>query len=346
MPTVDINGKLVDFPDDLPPDKLKSAVSMAASRLGPESSFQEMGQLAGKSTGRQIWEGMKIPEQMSKRGLSDLANMVPRPQPTGNVAADLARGTPGVIADTLKETAPGFVSRLSMLAAGAAPALKLAGKAAAPIGRAVAGGLEDWAGIRPAGTLSTAAKDASLIFAKGKDAAGQFYKAEPSLGGASIFSGMYKPEQIVDTAREYLAKGGQMEPSEGLMYRKAVDALAKSGRYVKDELYAMRQEADAIAKSSENIAAGDAASKRGMMANAMRSIFPKNVGGRASPFKVGEALALSGMGPAGKAASALFSPIVLGAGATAGGAAARIASDPGAAVSVLQAIRRMRGNQQ
>lgn len=293
---------------------------------------------------RKGWDALAKPEQLSRQGLQQISNMIPEGKITGNLPADIARGTPRILANTMAQAAPGFVSRGALVTAGAAPVLGALGKAAAPLGKSIASGLEDWAGIKPTGTLAEAAKDPTLLFAKGKDAAGKFYEAGKSElpKGASVFQGMYKPEQIVDKAREILDKGGKLEPSEGLVYRKAIDSLMKSGRYVKDELMSMRDEADAIAKSSENIATGDVTALRGMRANAMRSLFPKNVGGRASPFKVGEAMALSHFGPAGKAASVLFSPLALGSGVTAGGVAGRLASNPRSAVAIQQLLRQMR----
>lgn len=307
-----------------------------------ETSLQEFSQLKGLPFRQKIWQGLTIPEQMSKSGLSKLSSMVPEGKVTGNLPMDIARGTPRIMADTFSKAAPPFLSRASLLTMAAAPMIGMAGKALAPVGEGIASGLEDWSGIKPSGSVKEAAKDASLIFSKGKSAAGKFYKAEPELGKAGLFSGMYKPEQIVDKAQEIISKGGKLEPSEGLMYRKAIDSLMKSGRYVKDELISMRNEANAIAKESENIKSGDIASRRGMMANALRSLTPKNIGGRSSPFKVGEGLALAHMGPLGKLAALAFSPAAIGVGATALGGAGRIASNPQSAVAALQLLRQLR----
>src|SRR3990167_199115 len=65
------------------------------------------------------WNALGKPEQLSREGLTKLSGMVPNPEPTGNMAMDIMKGTPRVIGDTLAETAPGFVSRGSILTAGA-----------------------------------------------------------------------------------------------------------------------------------------------------------------------------------------------------------------------------------
>lgn len=292
------------------------------------------------------WDALQKPEQLSRQGLQQIAQFIPEGKITGNKFGDIARGTPRIIADTIAEAAPGFVSRGSIVAGAAAPVIGGLAKAASPIAESVAGGLEDWAGIKPSGSLMGALRDPSLIFSKGTKSAKPFYKAaEKEIPkGSSIFSGMYKPEQIVDKARETLDKGGKLEPSEALTYRKAVDILSKSGRYVKDELFSMRQEADQIAKQSENIAQADPLHKRGMMASSLRSLAPKNVGGRFSPFKVGEALALAHMGPLGKVATVMFSPLALGLGATALGAAGRVASNPSASITAQQLLNFLRNS--
>lgn len=309
------------------------------------ASFPEVSAVlnSNKSKLGKTWDMLKVPAQMSSRGLGYIANAIPKPEPTGNLPMDLLKGYPRIEAEMAQEAAPGFINRAAFVTGGASKALGLAGKALAPIGRGIASGLEDWAGIRPEGALGEAIKDSGLIFSRGVLKAKPLYeagKAELS-EGTNIFKGMYKPEKIVDTAQEYLSKGGKLEPAEALMYRKAIDSLAKSGRYVKDELFSMRKTADAMAKASENISEADRLHWRGLQAQSLRSLFPKNVGGRASPFKVAEGLALAHMGPVGKALSVLFSPVALGLGATGLGVAGRVASNPGSAVAVQQLLNKL-----
>lgn len=319
MPTIDINGQLIDFPDELTPDQLQNAVSQAAKQMGDQQPKQ--GLL------RRGFDALAVPEQMSRRGLGMIAGMVPKPEPTGNLPLDVIKGTPGVLADTMAEGAPSFISRGSILTAGAA---KAAG-ALAPAAKAVLRGIgkqgEELSGIAPKaeGALEAAFKDSSLMFAKGKKAAGAMYEAGKAelKEGANLFKGMYKPEEILDTAKEYLSKGGKLEAAEALMARKAVDSLMRSGRYVKDELMAIRNVFDDMAKASSNISGADAVYKRGVQSEALRNVFPQNKYGGASGFKTALATALAQI-PGGQILTApLFSPATQGAMATAAGAATR-----------------------
>ena len=321
MATVEINGNLVDFPDDLTPEQLQQAVASAAQQMGGQQPDE-------RSLMRKGWDALAVPEQKSRDGLNMLAGMVPKPEPTGNLGMDLLKGTPRIAAETMAEAAPSFVSRGALLAGGAA---KLAGgmaPLAKPILRAIGKQGEELSGIAPKaeGALEAAYKDPTLIFAKGKKAAGAAYEAGKAEleAGANIFKGMYKPEQILDKAKDYLAKGGTFEPAEALIVRKAVDSLMKSGRYVKDELMAIRNVVDPMAKASSNISAGDVAYQRGVKAEALRNIFPQNKYGGASGFKTALATAMAQMGPVGKTLMApLFSPITQGVVATGAGVLAR-----------------------
>ena len=79
------------------------------------------------------------------------------------------------------------------------------------------------------------------------------------------------------------------------------------------------------------------------MASSLRALGPKNVGGKVSPFKIAEGLAMAHMGPLGKLAGAALSPLALGTGASALGAGSQIASNPRAAVAALQLLRKLKG---
>lgn len=293
------------------------------------------------------WDALAVPEQKSREGLQMLAGMVPKPEPTGNLPLDIIKGTPRIAADTMAEAAPGFVSRLSLLTAGGA---KVAGEMA-PLAKTVLRSIgtqgEELSGIAPkaAGALEGAYKDPTLIFSKGKKAAGQFYeaakdeanaakdtyKATSMNGGGvvnmekapSVLANLYKPEQILDTANEFVKGGGKLDPAEALKVRKALDILLKSKQAVPDELYRMREEYDALAKASDNISSGDAAYQRGMKADALRNAFPQNKYGGASAFKLGIMTALENMGLPGKAALLAISPAAQGMAATGAGVMAR-----------------------
>jgi len=338
MARVDINGNVVEFPDSLSEEELNQAVSSAATQLGTQDK---------RSLPVKAWQALRKPEEMSRAGLQMLANYVPKPEPTGNLPLDLIKGTPRVAADTIAEAAPGFISRGALVTAGAlrgaqsiAPELAAIGK---PMLRAIGSQAEEMSGIAPraAGSLEAAYKDPSLIFSKGKQAAGQFYEAaKDELNSAShafrptsinpegvvnmektgdILSGMYKPMEILDKANEFIRGGGKLEPAEALKVRKAIDVLLKSKQSMPDELYKMRDEFDAMAKASSNIATGDETYVRGMRAQALRNLFPQNKYGGASAFKTMLLKLTGGM------AAPLLSPVVQGGAATAAGVVSRAA---------------------
>jgi hypothetical protein len=343
MPVVDIYGNSVEFPDSLSPNDLNNAVAAAAKQMAPPPPQKG---IVGKTL-----DALTVPEQMSRQGLTQLAGMVPNPEPRGNLPMDLVRGAPRIAADTMAEAAPGFISRASLLTAGGAKVLG----AAKPVLGAIASGasrqLESASGIAPknVGSLENTFKDPSIILAKGKEVAGKLYEAGKAEmpKAANIFKGMYKPEQIVDAAKEYMDKGGTLETPEALIYRKAISSLLKSGRYVKDELMSLKDEADSIVKASKNFSEADRLHARGATATAIRKIFPQNQGGGTSAFKSGVGLAMSAI-PGGKVlAAGLLSPLVQGTGAAALGLAAKagagsVLTQPARAVTALQAALQYR----
>lgn len=309
------------------------------------ASFPEVSSLlnSNKSLGGKAWDALKIPAQMSQRGLNSIAGAMPNPEFTGNLPMDLIKHFPKVEAEIAAEAAPGFINRASIVTAGASKLLGAFGKTLSPIGRGLATQAEDWAGIRPEGSLTEAAKDASLIFAPGKKAASPMYEAAKTTGGIADklrrIPGKAKFLRVADK----LADQGALPPENALEGRKIAGKLLDKGGgvFTEDYLRGLVDKFSAIAKSNENIAAGDVAHRRGLMANAIRSIAPKNVGGRASPFKVAEAMALAHLGPLGKAVGLMFSPLALGLGATGAGIAGRVAANPAASVAALQAFRKM-----
>ncbi len=286
--------------------------------------------LAGKA-----WDMLQVPSQMAGRGLNAMAGAVPEPEPTGNLPMDILKGTPKIAANTLAQAAPGFVSRASMLTAGASNVLQALRPVGSVVGKAVAGEAENLTNAVP-GSLGRAWNDPTLIFAKGKSAASGLYNAGKAEleQGANLFKDMYKPDEIIDTAKAYLDKGGKLEPAEALIYRKALDIVGRSRNVVKDGLVNMRGVADDAVKESDNLSAADATFKRGLDAESLRRLVPQNKYGGSSAFKMALMGALGRiLGPAG---AGLLSPAVHGAVATAGGIAERVATNPQAAVAAQQ----------
>lgn len=366
MPRVQINDAVVDFPDSLSPDELNSAVSSAAQQMSPPQSM-----------GQKAWNALAWPEKKSREGLQMLAGMVPKPEPTGNLPMDLLKGAPRIAADTMAEAAPGFVSRNAILGSAAGEALGAGAPAIKGVLRSIGRQGEEMSGIAPKaeGALEAAYKDPTLIFAKGKKAAGGFYEAaKDDLNAAKdtyratsqagdgvvnmektkdIFSGKYQPHDILDTANKFIEGGGKMEPAEALKVRKAIDIMLKSKQNVPDELYKMRDIYDGIAKSSDNLAAGDAAYQRGIQADALRNVFPQNKYGGASAFKSAVAAAVAKIPGGQLLAAPMFSPMTQGALATGAGVATRalspfVASGQNMAMiqAITEALNRRRQNAQ
>lgn len=267
------------------------------------------------------YEALNIPSQLSRKGLGMIAEAVPAVEPTGNVVRDVALNYPKIMTEAVAEVAPKFVDRASLLTAGVLGTARAATPLIKGAGGLVGKGLEALSGLehQTPGVLKEAAKDATLFFSRGKEAAAKLYEAAKNGTQFNIFKGLYKADDIVDTAKAYINKGGVLEPTEALMYRKAVDKLMKSGKIVKDELIAMRQEADAIAKQSDLVAQADPLYVRGLRAEALRNLLPQNKLGGSSAFKTGIA---AFTGPLG----VLMSPLAQGAAATAAGVGARLAS--------------------
>lgn len=321
MAIVDINGNLVEFPDDLSPGQLQSAVARAATQLSPNSAPSKKPSLASKA-----WDALSVPEKMSREGLQMISKRVSpqaAPEVTGNLPRDIAMNAGRIGAETLAEVAPSFVSRESIVTAGGLKAVKAAKPLIKGGGKLLAKGAEALSGLehKTPGVLVEAAENPALIFSKGKKAASAFYEAaKAEMGKASIFANKYKPEEIIDAAQEYMSKGGQLQPAEALAYRKALSKLIKSGRYINDELIVMANEADEIAKQSHNIAMADPIYAKGAKAEALRSFLPLNKSGGASTFKtiVGGAMNLASLG--------VMSPIVQGGAATAVGLGAKAMS--------------------
>lgn len=328
----------IDGPDNASPEEvMKQAQSLIPSKsteldaMTSSTPYQDIWNQPGKGIGTKTWESLAVPAQTASKILGYLASQVPEGQITGNMASDIARGSPRILANTVAQAAPGFINRTALLTAGASKALQALRPVGSAIGQGVAGQLESATGSNP-GSLARAWNDPSLIFAEGKKAAGPLYEAgKAEMQGANIFKDLYKPDEIVQTAQDYLSKGGKLEPAEALIYRKALDILGRSRNVVKDALVGMRQGADEAVKASENMSGADKAFQRGLDAESLRKLVPSNKYGGASAFKMGI------MGLLGPSWAGLLSPVVHGALSTAGGVALRAMTNPAAAVAADRA---------
>lgn len=191
-------------------------------------------------------------------------------------------------------------------------AMPIVNKAAGAAGR----GLEGISGLeyKSPGVLKEAANDSSLLFGKGKKAAGLAYETikddlqvRPSMLSATSH------KEIIDDAK-YALENGDLSPQEALIARQAID---KSRDTVPSStVNYLRPKFDAIAKTITKDA--DEWFKRALKSEALQKIFATNKSGGTSVAKLWGALV------AGGGVGAIpMSPVVQGAAATATGLAGR-----------------------
>jgi len=229
------------------------------------------------------WDALAIPEKKSREGLQMIAEAVsPNQEVTGSLPRDIAINLPRIGMESLAETAPGFISRGSILTAGALKSVGMAGKALKPILKAGASQVESLSGTAP-GALTAAYKDSTLMGAPGKKAVQRLYQeGKEALGGGfrQTLKEIPDKKQFVDEAFK-LAKEGKLTPSEALEARKTLDSVKKtvSGPYFEE----VRGKLDKIAKVA--FEKGDAAYQRAVKAESLRNLIPQNKYGGASAFK-------------------------------------------------------------
>lgn len=332
-------GKSISLTGDSPPTE-QELIDIFAQVHGSNPNGDQSAQSDQSQKGmlQKAWDVLGTAEPMAGATLDVIASQIPGREPTGNKFLDVVGNIPRVGAETLAQTIPPNYSRTALgLSVGSAalegvsPALKVLRQGIGNQADSVTGAAK--------GAMNAAWEDASLIFSKGKKAATPLYEAaKAEMKGASLFEGMTDAKEVVNTAKDYLAKGGVLEPVEALTYRKALDVLGRSPRVMKDALIPMRQAADAMAKASPNIAEADPLYQRGLQAESLRNLMPQNKYGGASAFKMGIMAALQHLGLAGKLAGAVVSPAVSGSVATLGGIASRIARNPAAVLTARQAL--------
>ena len=279
------------------------------------------------SFGQKAWNFLSIPEKKSKEGLKILSNMIPNPEPSGNLPMDIIKGTPKIAAETLAETAPGFVSPLSIALSGTLGAAKIAKPLIKAGGKMLGRGLEAASGLsyKTPGILAETVSDPSLPFGKGLDAARSIYKGVQDSGNvAKELSEPLTHQEYIGRSLEKL-KSGSLTPEEALEARKSLDKIRKT---LTDVGYKKTREIfDAFAK--EKFAKADQAYARAIKSEALRQFFPVNKGGTPSIFKVGiggatiphlmpftspmvQGLGASGVGLIGKTVSPLIENPSLG----------------------------------
>ncbi len=355
----------VNAPDGATPDQIHQAALSATEHY--KSQMQSIGQdplsmaavKEGVSGPKAFWsKGLTLPERATGEAFKRLGAMLPSqpPPPTGNLLTDVVKGTPSAIRPSVEmagKVVPPFLSRASLLTAGAAPLItKGVGvglKYAGALGSKIASQAEEMSGIAPkaAGALEEAATNPSIWFQKGVKQAGKLYGKAKELAGsttrlttklASKLKSVPDNHDVVSKAFQIIESGGDLNPSEAQLARKSVDNLWRSRQYPKEVIESLRNLFDKIVKSDKGMSAADADFARSIKADAIRNIFPQNKYGGASAFKT-LLLFFGNLGKSPTKAIAdvtALSPAAQGLTATALGAGARtvgaLAETPAAVV--------------
>lgn len=281
--------------------ELEEQEAKAQSQTAPKNSLMAM---------------LSIPEQKSREGLNMIAQAVsPKQEVTGNMARDVAMNTPRIAMESLADTAPGFISKESILTAGAlrtlkaaAPAIKAIGKGAAKAGESISG-ME----YKTPGILEKIAKDPKFLFSKGKSAASQLYEDAKKVGGdAGSLSEIPEKKKMVEISYK-LAKKGKINPTQAFEARKQLSDIKDT---VTDGFFRK-----ATAKFNEIakpvFAEADKAFSEGIKADEARRFLPVNKSG-------GTSIAKSAIGTlTGVLPTIAMSPLAQSTAAAAAGTAAK-----------------------
>lgn len=231
-----------------------------------------------------IMDLLSLPEKKSREGLNMIAEAVsPKQEVTGNMARDIAMNLPRIAAESLADTAPGFISKEALLTGGAlkgiklgAPAIKTVGKYAAKAGESISG-ME----YKNAGILKKMAENPKMLFAKGKDSASNLYEAAKKLGGeGGALSEIPEKKKMVEISYK-LAKKGKINPTQAFEARKQLSDIKDT---VTDGFFRK-----ATAKFNEIakpvFSEADEAFSKGIQADEGRRLLPINKGGGTSIAK-------------------------------------------------------------
>lgn len=332
--------------------ELKQKESASAS----ETSVEPPQSMIGKG-----WQALGEPARLAGQGLNQMGDiagqaLTPNPEVTGNLPRDIAMNSHKIMNESmmgaLAKVAPGFVSPEAGLGAIAGPALGAIGRGARtlakPLGRHLGEQAEGWAGMVP-GSLREAFNNSGAMFAKGKKAASPHYEEgkmfaegmRPSpTSGVFDKGGVFRAKASGDVAQieelREIAKGatdhrtlfdaslkldklGALEPDMALEARKAMFKIKNT--IPKTKFIETLNRFGKIISSNPSMAEGDRLFKKGLMAESLRQVFPKNKHGTTSAFKTAMSMFAGIPGLAS-------SPVALGAGSTAMGLAGRKVISP------------------
>lgn len=309
------DGKVISLnaPDGATPDQIKQAATAAISSYKTKltGNAGTDSQTPGKpGIMKQGWDALAKPAEMSREGWDMIAKSdAVQPNLTGNMATDVIRGTPKVLAETAGEVAPSFIDRTSMLMGGAGMAAKGAGMAAGKALPKVAPMLEAGSGLQK-GTLVAAFKDPKMIADfGGKLKASQLYNEIKE--GASVAPRLRTNAKIASNAISDMAQGKVLSAPDAFKARKAVRSLMKSKQYPMDDLLKAEEGLTTMVFSSANKA--DQMYIRAIRGEQMRNLSRLNKNGTTGPISAAIMAKIPALAP-------LLSPAVQGASASAAGA--------------------------
>ncbi len=353
-------------PEDKEVFEALKAVQQAGSKLDPEDQdlFNALAENdEGPGLLRRGYDALNAPARASERGLNELADLVPHPEPTGNLPLDIAKGAPSILAESglrsLGKVAPTFIDAPSILTAGASAGLKSAMKvpavkqAAVGAGKFVTRNLGKLSGATGE-ALDDAATKGMEAFKGSRKEAGEAVEtaAKNSDKTAHVMDGpvdktvlrIKNPMRFV-TRAEQLAEEGRLTPEQALRARQEVDNLFGSSRITMEEQKRLRKVFDGIAKADAGIQKADAAFPKALKAERLRNVLPINAKGEPRVFLGGLGLgAAPFLGPKALLAAPFFSPAAQGLIAVLAGAAGRASVKPGVATGT-QALARVLAGQ-
>lgn len=306
----------------------EEAVKFASAQSESPEGLQAIMGLAGESKPQEegflntVWESLKVPEKVYRDVIGNVTEKMEKAQnavaektglpigtePTGNLARDVAANLPKITGEVYKDIAPSFISRGSIVTAGALKGGQALTPALRATGKAVAKGAESLSGLeyKTPGVLTEAFENPKLLFGKGLEKAREIYKA--SGAGKGI-----RPELLESTSKQdfltrsfELARKGDLTAEEALEARKTLDSVKKT---LPDVVYKEgRKSFDVLAKSKFKDA--DKAFQKAYKSDALRTVFPTNKSGGSSVIK---SSVMAGSLPfLGPAAPIPFSPVVQG----------------------------------
>lgn len=345
MARVDINGSVVEFPDDLTPDELRAAVASSAAQLSTSPASSNRKTLRGfadnavkdysaQAMGQAELASYAFPPLAAMKAAAGTNIYEPgRLKMIGQSLVEGVKQAPKNIANSLLHPIESGYERPLSTALDIGTIATTVGAGAGRILKPIvtAKQLESLSGAVP-GTLEAVYEKPSLLFGSGKKSASAKYQTLKEGAGEFREDLMFKKtkqgpvprknEEFVNAA----ANAKDLTPIEALEARKALDKLKKI--YPPETFNKLRDKFDSKAK--ESFSSADKAYKDAIMSESARSILPQNKYGGTSAFKIGVQAAISKLadsdaGIVGNALAAGMSPAAQSTVAAGSGALAKSA---------------------